>query len=167
MTVCHREFEMTVCHRKFEMTLCAQISSLWLEKQKKLGKNMHCAVLVRSLCTPCATPVQPLCNCLRNPLFWPLHNLGPFEIDLGYCSTRSKDTAPQNQKILLHTQRKSWWDTAPQLSKDTAPHFKKKVKDTAPLLFLGHSAKVAFFFSGPVGRVPIKIFFCRGSQNLS
>ena len=126
-----------------------------------------CAVLVRSLCTPCAPPVQPLCNCLRNPLFWPLRNLGSFEIDLGYCSTRSKDTAPQNQKILLHTQRKSWWDTAPQLSKDTAPHFKKKVKDTPPLLFLGHFAKVAFFFRGPVGRVPIKIFFCRGCQNLS
>ena len=78
---------------------------------------MHCVLLVHPLCAPCATSVQPLCNSLRNPLFWPLRNLGPFEIDLGYCSTRSKDTAPQNQKILLLTQRKSWWDTAPQVQK--------------------------------------------------
>ena len=77
-------------------------------KSKNVGKKhalcAPCAPTVRPLCTPCATLVQfP-----KKSTVWPLRNLGPFEIDLGYCSTRSKDTAPQNQKILLHTQRKSW-----------------------------------------------------------
>ena len=136
-------------------------------KSKKVWKKhalcAPCAPTVRPLCTPCATLVQfP-----KKSTVWPLRNLGPFEIDLGYCSTRSKDTAPQNQKILLHTQRKRWWDTAPQVSKDTAPHFKKKVKDTAPPPFLGGFSKWRKIFSRPVGRVPIKNFFRRGCQNLS
>ena len=117
-------------------------------KSKKVGKKhalcAPCAPTVRPLCTPCATLVQfP-----KKSTVWPLRNLGPFEIDLGYCSTRSKDTAPQNQKILLHTQRKSWWDTAPQVSKDTAPHFKKKVKDTAPPPFLGDFQNDGKFSAG-------------------
>ena len=77
-------------------------------KSKNVGKKhalcAPCAPTVRPLCTPCVTLVQfP-----KKSTVWPLRNLGPFEIDLRYCSTRSKDTAPQNQKILLHAQRKSW-----------------------------------------------------------
>ena len=120
------------------------ISLAW--KAKKLGKMgtacslcAPCALPVRSLCAPCATPVQPS----ENPTVWTLFDhfvRGLFEIDLGYWSTGYRDTDPQNQKWV--------WDTDPRL-------------------FFGHFAKVAFFFSGPAGRVPIKIFFCRGCQNLS
>ena len=123
-------------------------------KSKKVGGNGHCmlpvrslcalcALPVRSLCAPSAPPVQPLCNPLRNPLFWPLFDhcvIGISEIDLGYWSTGSRDTDPQNQEWV--------WDTDPRP-------------------FFGHFAKVTFFFSRPVGRVPIKNFFCRGCQNLS
>ena len=127
MTVCHTEFEITVCHREFVndpvppkicndsevmIPFCSPnfISLAW--KAKKLGEMgtacslcALCALSVCSLCAPSAPPVQPLCNPLRNPLFWPLFDhcvIGISEIDLGYWSTGSRDTDPQDPGILIH-----------------------------------------------------------------
>ena len=117
-------------------------------KSKKVWKKhalcAPCAPTVRPLCTPCATLVQfP-----KKSTVWPLRNLGPFEIDLGYCSTRSKDTAPQNQKILLHTQRKSWWDTAPQLQKILLHTLRRRWKILLHHLFLVDSQSDEKFSAG-------------------
>jgi len=180
MTVCHREFEMTVCHGEFEMTMCHQnmrkvetneeewfwnlltkfhLSSL---KSKKIGKNVHsaapCAPTVRPLWALfCALlcrllPVRPLlCNPMRNPLFWQLFHLGLFEIDLGYWSSKLKMSLGY-----WSSKRKRYWSSK---SKMSLGYWSSA--------FFGPFCKGRFFFRGPVGRVPIKFFFCRGSQNLS
>ena len=184
MTVCLREFEMTACHREFVndrvppkiwndsevmIPFCSPnfISLAW--KAKKLGKMgtacslcALCALALRPLCNPCATPVQPLCNPLRIPTVlttvWPLCQ-GPFWNWFGILIHRIQGYWSTKSKMSL-----GYWSTG---YRDTDPQNQKCVWDTDPRLFLGHFAKVAFFFRGPVGRVPIKIFFCRGSQNLS
>ena len=120
-------------------------------KSKKVGGNGHCMLPVRSLCAPCAPPLHPLCNpcatlweshCLTT--VWPLCQ-GPFLNWFG---------------ILIH-RIQGYWSTG---SRDTDPQNQKWVWDTDPRPFFGHFAKVTFFFSGPVGRVPIKIFFAEGAK---
>ena len=99
-----------------------------------------------SLCAPSAPPVQPLCNPCAT--LWESHCLttvwllcqGPFWNWFGILIHRIQGYWSTKSKMSL-----GYWSTA----------------------FFWSFCQGRFFFSGPVGRVPIKIFFCRGCQNLS
>ena len=97
-------------------------------------------------------PVRSLlCNPMRNPLFWPLCHLGLFEIDLGYWSSKLKMSLEY-----WSSKRKRYWSSKWKMSLGYWSS-----------AFFGPFCRGRFFFSRPVGRVPIKFFFCRGCQNLS